>query len=262
MALEISNQYLYTGRGPFDIKSLVKTYADLLLEKTWLSADSKITAYNGMVVAVWLNKDDTSKNGIYYLHDSSITSTFKAPDVTNETNWHKLVDLDVISGLNELIKANTDKLEGIETTVVDLINTKLAEIDLSDYAKIADVYTRAEIDAAAFMKESQVDAYINALINAADPEGGKTIANIQNLVKYVEENAGEVAGLITKVNQNAGDILAVNDAVATMLQPKESAEIFVAEDGTLGIKELNVNKLVQTAGEILILSGGTATVSV
>jgi hypothetical protein len=34
MALEISNQYLYTGRGPFDAKSLVKTYAELLLEET------------------------------------------------------------------------------------------------------------------------------------------------------------------------------------------------------------------------------------
>ena len=67
MALEISNQYLYTGRGPFDTKSLVKTYAQLLSQQTWHSTADKVTAYNGMIVAVWLNKEDTTKNGIYFL---------------------------------------------------------------------------------------------------------------------------------------------------------------------------------------------------
>ena len=109
MALEISNQYLYTGRGPFDAKSLVKTYAELLLEETWLSEAGKSTAYNGMIVAVWLNKEDTTKNGIYYLHDSLITSTFKAPDVTKEENWHKLVEIDdltaKLTAIDERLKA-------------------------------------------------------------------------------------------------------------------------------------------------------------
>jgi hypothetical protein len=255
MALEISNQYLYTGRGPFDAKSLVKTYADLLLEETWKSTSDKITAYNGMVVAVWLNKEDTSKNGVYYLHDSTITSTFKAPDVTKGENWHKLASFEDIAGLTELIQANANKLAGIETTVVDLINEKLAgisNVDLSEYAKITDVDNR-----------------INTLIGAADPEGGKTIENIQNLVKYVDENADAVASLISDVNantsaieENAADISALNDKVAVMLQPKESAEISVAADGTLGIKELNVNKLVQTPGDMLVLSGGTASILV
>jgi hypothetical protein len=111
MALEISNQYLYTGRGPFDTKSLVKTYAELLLEETWLSEAGKSTAYNGMIVAVWLNKEDTTKNGIYYLHDSLITSTFKAPDVTKEENWHKLVEID---DLTEKLAAIDERLTALE----------------------------------------------------------------------------------------------------------------------------------------------------
>ena len=163
MALEISNQYLYTGRGPFDAKALVKTYAELLSKETWSSENNKITAYNGMVVAVWLNQEDPSKNGVYYLYDNSVTSTFKAPDVTNATNWHKVAMLDDLTALTLKTEVTADKLAGIETTVTD---------------------------------------YVASIVNS-------------------------------------------------IVVPKESAEISVAEDGTLGIKELNVNKLVQTAGMFL-----------
>lgn len=43
---------------------------------------------------------------------------------------------------------------------------------------------------------------INILIKGADPEGGKTIENITNLVAYVDENAGEIAELITEVDDH------------------------------------------------------------
>ena len=86
-----SNQYKHTGRGPLDAKALVKTYAELLSEDTW-KIDNKIVAYNGLVTAVWLNKEDTSKNGLYFLFDPAVTSALKDPDVTNSANWHKLDD--------------------------------------------------------------------------------------------------------------------------------------------------------------------------
>ncbi len=41
---------------------------------------------------------------------------------------------------------------------------------------------------------------------------------------------------------------------------KASAEVTIAADGTLGVGEVNVNKLVQTAGEVFILNGGAASV--
>lgn len=251
----IDDQYLTKGMGPLDAKALVKTYAELTQETTWVH-DSVLTAYNGMLVAVWLNKKDTTKNGIYLLHDPNITGTLnidKKLDYKNEANWHKIATLDevnkLISQLESNIAANTNRLAGIEidgsaVTVLEFINAKLASLpapDLSEYAKIVDVET-----------------YITDLIKAADPDGGKTIENIQNLVSYVDENAGEIAGLITKTNKNEADIAAINDRVAQMLQPKASKEISIAEDGTLSILELNVNKLVQTEGEELVLSGGTA----
>jgi hypothetical protein len=117
MALKITNQYLYTGRGPFDAKSIVKTYNDLLSEKTWTSDSGNIIAYNGMIVAVWLNKDDATKNGIYYLYDSSVLTNqtaayiVPAPDVTNPANWHKLVEIDDLTAKLTAIDKRLTALE-------------------------------------------------------------------------------------------------------------------------------------------------------
>ena len=47
---------------------------------------------------------------------------------------------------------------------------------------------------------------INTLINAADPDGGATIANIQALVEYVDDNAGDIAALVQSVGTNTTNI--------------------------------------------------------
>lgn len=47
---------------------------------------------------------------------------------------------------------------------------------------------------------------INTLINAADPDGGVTIANIQALVEYVDDNAGDIAALVQSVGTNTTNI--------------------------------------------------------
>lgn len=119
MALPISEQYLYTGRGPFDAKALVKTYADLLDLNTW-TVDNNLVAYNGMITAVWLNKDDVSKNGIYFLYDTSVTTALKKPDVTNEANWHRFADLSDLSALTEQLATMKSELAGIKTRLATL----------------------------------------------------------------------------------------------------------------------------------------------
>lgn len=180
-------------------------------------------------------------------------------------------------------KANVDDVY-TKTEVDDKVAAAVKGVDLTPYAKTADVdatvatinaaiatkadaadvYTKDEADAA-FMNQDEVDARLNALIAAADPENGKVITNIQNLVKYVDENAGEIAGLVTTVNehtttigQHTTKLNEIDAAIVAIVQPKASTEISVANDGTLGINEMNVNKLVQTAGDTLILNGGDA----
>lgn len=120
MAILLKNdQQLYKGRGPLDSKSLVKTYAELFNINTWTKEDTLI-AYNGMIVAVWLNKADTTKNGIYFLFDAAVTTALKKPDVTNEANWHKLASLEDLSGLTDQLATIQSSLAAFDTEINEL----------------------------------------------------------------------------------------------------------------------------------------------
>jgi hypothetical protein len=118
-ASKTGKQYLYTGRGPLDPKSLVSTYAQLVDAATWTEGSS-IVAYNGMLVAVWCNTADTTKNGIYLLHDSAVKNKFKAPDVTSESNWHKLAELSDISALTAQLSDLSSELTSIDARLTAL----------------------------------------------------------------------------------------------------------------------------------------------
>ena len=113
--------------------------------------------------------------------------------------------------LENHIETYTEKVGQLDTKDTELdtaIKQNAADIaDLGEEidALAKDVYTKTEADAE-FMTEEEVDARINTLIVAADPEGGKVITDIQNLVKYVDENAGEIAKLISDVDKAKEDI--------------------------------------------------------
>lgn len=115
----LSDQYKYKGKGPFDAKSLVKTFDELLLADSW-TVDGTFAAYNGMIVAVWLNKSDTTKNGIYYLFDSTVTNTIGKPNVSNEANWHKLVDISELADFSARLSEIESTLTALESRVTEL----------------------------------------------------------------------------------------------------------------------------------------------
>ncbi len=137
MAIDSANQYRYTGKGPLDSKALVKTFADLLLESTWQVTNSSgkevITAYNGMIVAVWLDKDEnknlTNKNGIYFLFDGAVTGTLGIPDVTDKANWHKLGGINDLPGLNEQIVTIQTELENVKGAIEELQDSATVVIE-------------------------------------------------------------------------------------------------------------------------------------
>ena len=122
-----TNNYKYTGKGPLDAKSLVKTYDQLLKLATWTYTDPETAkesfiAYNGMMVAVWLD-EDTSKNGIYFLHDPAVTNITKKPTITNPANWHKMGGLGGLPGLEAQIAELTATLEANNESVESLVTT-------------------------------------------------------------------------------------------------------------------------------------------
>ena len=126
--IKSADQFVYSGKGPLDSKTLIKTYAELLDTTTW-TLDGKIVAYNGMLTAVWLNKDDTTKNGIYFLHDAACTSALKVPDVTNEANWHKLGGIDNLPGLADQIASIQSDLDKLHADVTELQESATVVVD-------------------------------------------------------------------------------------------------------------------------------------
>ena len=220
---------------------------------------------------------------------NGLDTTVKSHTTTITEHGTKLTALDnKDTELAALIQANTDKFADYYTTTQ--VDTKVKEvadavgaIDLTPYAKTsdvdtalalkanaADVYTKTQADAA-FMNEEEVDARINALIVAADPEGGKTITNIQNLVKYVDENAGQIAALVTTVDSHTAKFVGldsddtvvsyvaeqIDSAIAGLVMPKGSEEVTYAADGTLGLGKVSTDKLVMGT-DTLVIDGGSA----
>lgn len=108
----LDTNYELSVRKPFDARTLVPSYEDLLLESNWLNDSGKSIAYNGLVVAV-ANTSDTTNNGVYYLFDPQCTTSLKSPKVTLPENWHKLCDFSEITSLQ-------NRLTEVENLVKDL----------------------------------------------------------------------------------------------------------------------------------------------
>jgi len=238
------------------VKDSISTVSTTLTEKV-TALENKDTTIEGNITAL-----QTTVSG----HTTTITE--------HGTEIAALKDKDL--EFTTLIKANTDKFADYSTTeqMNTAIGNAIAAIDYKDYAKkaeveatyakAADVYTKTDADAT-FMTQDKVDSRINTLIVAADPEGGKTISDIQNLVKYVDENAGEITELITATDANTakltgieGTVKAYVDTAVASATPKISEEFELAADGTMSIKSIDISKITQSTGTVVILNGGNA----
>ena len=336
----LSSQYAYDGTGPFDAKMLVTTFSELTTEATWKNSNGDNLAYNGMIVAVWRERNENAyKNGIYFLHDGT---TKRNPDVTNETNWHKIAaNADIGEVLNKIgnveadttlvdmitsaiqaakdyaneaigevsadLVAHTQSIQSINNTIADL-TSKFSAVEntvSSNTEAIADLLNNVSsyaADVAALIgNDRNTDTgevksirtiaaeELDNLITAADPEGGKAIANIRQLVEYVDENAGEIASLAAATNATASKLAGIDTTVAAAIaKAKEeviaevadgvdvtigvaTAEslggiksstgdnvVSVDEDGNATVQTINVNTLRQTNGDSLVLDGGNA----
>lgn len=137
-----ADQQLYTGRGPLDAKSLIKTYAELLNVSTW-TKDDTLVAYNGMIVAVWLDKVSAENNGIYYLFDPTVTTALKKPDVTKSENWHKISESVDVSSIEAVLADYEDRISALETE--DRVHNYGYRRDFPEEGKQNHIYVAADL---------------------------------------------------------------------------------------------------------------------
>jgi hypothetical protein len=196
MAVLLKNdQQLYLGRGPLDAKSLVKTYADLTNLDTW-TTDNVVTAYNGMLVAVWLNKEDSSKNGLYCLYDPNVTTALipatAKPDVTKQENWVKLADIDSgIETIKALIGENESAIEAEELRAKEAENNIIAALETT---------------------KSEIISIIPALkVATADELGSIRSAVGDNKVTVADTGEAEVRTInVSTLVQTPGDVFKID----------------------------------------------------
>ena len=193
----------------------------------------------GLIEALQANKADASSVYTKTEADKQISDAIAAIPAVDFTPYLKSEDAvktyATISALETIYKAGEGDTEATGLLADEITRAKAAE------KKIADDL--------ALLIENPTEA----------------LDSVKELIEHVTEHGTEIAGVITRLDghdtaiaQNASDIVAINNAIADIVQPKASAEVTVAEDGTLGIGTISTDKLVQ-GSETLVLNGGDAT---
>ena len=117
----------------------------------------------------------------------------------------------------------------------------------SAFAKIGDT----TVDLANYVQKDDSD-YTTAL---SDITALKAVGAQANVIESVKVN-GSVLDVVDK-SVNIG--IATEETFGVVLSSTDENKVTVVSDGTMEVASVNVNKLVQTSGDYLILNGGTAS---
>lgn len=69
-----------------------------------------------------------------------------------------------------------------------------------------------------------------------------------------------ITGAALNISEKAVDIPLAGETAGVVTSSTEENKVAVAEDGSMEVNSLNMNKLVQSEGDTLILDGGNASV--
>lgn len=85
--------------------------------------------------------------------------------------------------------------------------------------------------------------------------GGVEAGANKNLIEIIK-----LAGAALNISERAVDIPLAGETAGVVTSSTEENKVAVAEDGSMEVNSLNMNKLVQSEGDTLILDGGNASV--
>lgn len=168
--------------------------------------------------------------------------------------------VDVVEGSRLMTDEEGTKLAGIaEGANVNVIDAVSGEFTISVDGKVLNINT---IDPS---KITGLNGLLNNKVDKVDGKGLSTNDLTDELLAKL--NASEtnvidivkVGGVALDVTEKSVNIpVATTTALGVVKSSTEENKVSVAEDGTMEVTSINVNKLVQTAGEELILNGGSS----
>ena len=173
-----------------------------------------------------------------------------------------------VDGLDAWITARAGTLKGLSennlsNTLLEKLNGIVAGAQVNFIDSVSGEFnvTGKNLEVNAISQE-KITGLVDALAGKVDAEDGYRLISETELERIAKIESGAQVNVIEGVK--VGDtLLEVVDKVVTIpvgAGLKASDEITIAEDGALGVGTINVNKLVQTDGEFLVLNGGAASI--
>ena len=171
----------------------------------------------------------------------------------------KLTLLDIamgkVTGLSDALGGKVDKVEGYtllsptDKTKLDALVIGESGVEISGKVNAANVeglgdWVTSNRDAVAGLFDTTSASKLNGI------EAGAQVNDLE-IVK--------IAGTALPISDKAVDIpMATAEALGVVLSSAAENKVAVGADGTMEVNSVNVNKLVQTDGEALILNGGSS----
>lgn len=234
-------------------KSLLDTYtqteediADAVIKKhnhenaTLLDGitEDNITAWNNSERNIIASIDDTQFN-----IDDNRNLTLLDISISKVTGLQDTLDSKANKGTTLAEYGITDAYTKTET--LDKIAEKITEINGGESAG----EVLSQLNSYKEINDNRVETIENKLINIDD--------NAQvNVLESIKIN-----GIVQNIVDKSIDIsIATDSLLGVVMSSVAENKISVSEDGTMEVNSLNVNKLVQNEGAILILNGGTSTI--
>jgi hypothetical protein len=217
-----------------------KDYADAALENKVnveegksLISDTLIAKLEGIAEGAQVNVIDSVDDAQFDIDESK-----------------KLTLLDIamgkVTGLQDALDAKANK------------GTTLAEYGITD------AYTKTETEARiqdvldGLSDTSETAASVSQALETYKTANNQRVDTIEGKLANIADGAQVNVIEVVKVGDTVLDIVDKTVVIPVGAGLKASDEITIAADGALGIGEVNVNKLVQTDGDELILNGGAA----
>ena len=162
-----------------------------------------------------------------------------------------------VTGLSDALNGKVDKIEGYsllsptDKTKLDALIIGESGVEISGKVNAANVeglgdWITTNRDSVAGLFDTTNASKLNGI------EAGAQVNDLE-VVK--------IAGVALPISDKSVDIpIATAEVLGVVISSAAENKVSVSEDGTMEVNSVNVNKLVQTDGEALILNGGSSAI--
>lgn len=171
----------------------------------------------------------------------------------------KLTLLDIamgkVTGLSDALDGKVDKVEGY-TLLSPTDKTKLDALVIGESGvEISGKVNAANVEGLGDWVTSNRDTVVGLF----DTTSASKLNGIEAGAQVNDLEIVKIAGTALPISDKAVDIpMATAEALGVVLSSVAENKVSVGADGTMELNSVNVNKLVQTDGEALILNGGSS----